>query len=244
MTWELRGRTVFVTGAARGIGAETARRVAAAGANVAVVGLEPEELGARGGAVRPQRRPVRVRRDRLAGARARRRGDGRALRRHRRRDGERGHRAGRHGPLDGPGGVREDPRGQPARRVAHRAQLPAADHRAQGLRPGDGLAGGRRARAGHGRLRGQQGGRRGVRRLAALRGQAARRRRRRGLLRVHRHRHGARDGHASVAERAARRLARPARQGPPRVVGRPRSGRRHGAAQPLGDGAPAGCARC
>src|SRR4051794_27035532 len=45
MTWELRGRTVFVTGAARGIGAETARRAAAAGANVALVGLEPEELG-------------------------------------------------------------------------------------------------------------------------------------------------------------------------------------------------------
>lgn len=44
MSWELRGRTVFVTGAARGIGAETARRVAAAGANVALVGLEPDEL--------------------------------------------------------------------------------------------------------------------------------------------------------------------------------------------------------
>jgi NAD(P)-dependent dehydrogenase (short-subunit alcohol dehydrogenase family) len=44
MTWELRGRTVFVTGAARGIGAETARRAAAAGANVALVGLEPNEL--------------------------------------------------------------------------------------------------------------------------------------------------------------------------------------------------------
>ena len=28
MTWELRGRTVFVTGAARGIGAESARRAA------------------------------------------------------------------------------------------------------------------------------------------------------------------------------------------------------------------------
>jgi NAD(P)-dependent dehydrogenase (short-subunit alcohol dehydrogenase family) len=44
MSWELRGKTVFVTGAARGIGAETARRAAAAGANVALVGLEPEEL--------------------------------------------------------------------------------------------------------------------------------------------------------------------------------------------------------
>jgi NAD(P)-dependent dehydrogenase (short-subunit alcohol dehydrogenase family) len=44
MTWDLRGKTVFITGAARGIGAETARRVAAGGANVALVGLEPEEL--------------------------------------------------------------------------------------------------------------------------------------------------------------------------------------------------------
>ena len=39
-----RGKTVFITGAARGLGAETARRVAARGANVALVGLEPEEL--------------------------------------------------------------------------------------------------------------------------------------------------------------------------------------------------------
>jgi NAD(P)-dependent dehydrogenase (short-subunit alcohol dehydrogenase family) len=35
---------VVITGAARGIGAETARRAAAAGARVALVGLEPEEL--------------------------------------------------------------------------------------------------------------------------------------------------------------------------------------------------------
>src|SRR5215216_2820421 len=44
MTWDLRGKTVLITGAARGIGAETARRAAATGANVALVGLEPEEL--------------------------------------------------------------------------------------------------------------------------------------------------------------------------------------------------------
>jgi NAD(P)-dependent dehydrogenase (short-subunit alcohol dehydrogenase family) len=44
MTWDLRGKTVLITGAARGIGAETARRVAAGGANVALVGLEAEEL--------------------------------------------------------------------------------------------------------------------------------------------------------------------------------------------------------
>jgi NAD(P)-dependent dehydrogenase (short-subunit alcohol dehydrogenase family) len=40
----LAGRAVLVTGAARGIGAELARRVAARGARVALVGLEPELL--------------------------------------------------------------------------------------------------------------------------------------------------------------------------------------------------------
>jgi NAD(P)-dependent dehydrogenase (short-subunit alcohol dehydrogenase family) len=44
MEWNVRGKTVFITGAARGLGAETARRVAARGANVALVGLEPDEL--------------------------------------------------------------------------------------------------------------------------------------------------------------------------------------------------------
>ncbi len=42
--WTTSGKTVLITGAARGLGAETARRVAARGANVALVGLEPEEL--------------------------------------------------------------------------------------------------------------------------------------------------------------------------------------------------------
>jgi len=40
----MRGKTVFVTGAARGIGAATAARMHARGANVALVGLEPERL--------------------------------------------------------------------------------------------------------------------------------------------------------------------------------------------------------
>src|ERR671923_1719172 len=44
MDWTTRGKTVLITGGARGLGAETARRVAARGANVALVGLEPEEL--------------------------------------------------------------------------------------------------------------------------------------------------------------------------------------------------------
>jgi NAD(P)-dependent dehydrogenase (short-subunit alcohol dehydrogenase family) len=41
---DLRGRTAFITGAARGIGAATAERLHARGANVALVGLEPQRL--------------------------------------------------------------------------------------------------------------------------------------------------------------------------------------------------------
>jgi NAD(P)-dependent dehydrogenase (short-subunit alcohol dehydrogenase family) len=41
---DMRGRTAFITGAARGIGAATAERLHARGANVALVGLEPERL--------------------------------------------------------------------------------------------------------------------------------------------------------------------------------------------------------
>jgi NAD(P)-dependent dehydrogenase (short-subunit alcohol dehydrogenase family) len=40
------GRTVFITGAARGIGAATAERLHTRGDNVALVGLEPERLAA------------------------------------------------------------------------------------------------------------------------------------------------------------------------------------------------------
>jgi NAD(P)-dependent dehydrogenase (short-subunit alcohol dehydrogenase family) len=44
MRWPVRGKTVFITGAARGIGAESARRLVSRGANVVLVGLEPGEL--------------------------------------------------------------------------------------------------------------------------------------------------------------------------------------------------------
>ncbi|MGI9097297.1 MAG: short-chain dehydrogenase/reductase [Solirubrobacteraceae bacterium] len=44
--FDVAGRTVFVTGAARGIGAGAAERLHAAGANVALVGLEPVKLAA------------------------------------------------------------------------------------------------------------------------------------------------------------------------------------------------------
>ena len=40
------GQNILITGAARGIGAESARRLAAKGARVALVGLEPEQLEA------------------------------------------------------------------------------------------------------------------------------------------------------------------------------------------------------
>ena len=42
--YDVAGRTVLVTGAARGLGAEAARRLHAMGASVALVGLEPDEL--------------------------------------------------------------------------------------------------------------------------------------------------------------------------------------------------------
>jgi NAD(P)-dependent dehydrogenase (short-subunit alcohol dehydrogenase family) len=42
--YDVGGRTVFVTGAARGIGKATAERMHGKGANVALVGLEPERL--------------------------------------------------------------------------------------------------------------------------------------------------------------------------------------------------------
>ena len=61
-TFDVNGRTVFITGAARGIGAETAERLHAKGANVALVGLEPERLeelaAAPGRARAPSSRPT------------------------------------------------------------------------------------------------------------------------------------------------------------------------------------------
>ncbi|MCP2323791.1 NAD(P)-dependent dehydrogenase (short-subunit alcohol dehydrogenase family) [Hamadaea flava] len=45
MRYDLAGKTVLITGAARGIGAEVARLAAARGAKVALVGLEPALLG-------------------------------------------------------------------------------------------------------------------------------------------------------------------------------------------------------
>jgi NAD(P)-dependent dehydrogenase (short-subunit alcohol dehydrogenase family) len=43
-SWQIANKVVLITGAARGIGAESARRLAARGMKVALVGLEPDEL--------------------------------------------------------------------------------------------------------------------------------------------------------------------------------------------------------
>jgi len=44
--YEIEGRTVLITGAARGIGAQTAQALHGRGANVALVGLEAQRLEA------------------------------------------------------------------------------------------------------------------------------------------------------------------------------------------------------
>lgn len=49
MRQKLNDKVVLITGAARGIGAETARRLVARGARVSLVGLEPERLAALAG---------------------------------------------------------------------------------------------------------------------------------------------------------------------------------------------------
>ena len=46
MRYEIKGKVVLITGPARGIGAETARMLAARGARLSLVGLEPELLAA------------------------------------------------------------------------------------------------------------------------------------------------------------------------------------------------------
>src|SRR6476661_4893585 len=46
-SYDVRDKVVFITGGARGIGAESARQLVAKGAKVSLVGLEPEELKAR-----------------------------------------------------------------------------------------------------------------------------------------------------------------------------------------------------
>ncbi|MPZ97113.1 MAG: SDR family NAD(P)-dependent oxidoreductase, partial [Propionibacteriales bacterium] len=43
-TYDMNGKVVLITGAARGIGAESARELARRGAHLGLVGLEPDQL--------------------------------------------------------------------------------------------------------------------------------------------------------------------------------------------------------
>jgi NAD(P)-dependent dehydrogenase (short-subunit alcohol dehydrogenase family) len=53
--YDVQGKVVFITGGARGIGAALGKRLAAKGANVALVGLEPAELAQRVAEIGEQR---------------------------------------------------------------------------------------------------------------------------------------------------------------------------------------------
>ena len=144
----------------RGVRAQAGRERRARGARRARAG------GARagGGAVRAKRRLVRVRRHRQRRGRAGRAGALERFGRHRLRDRQRRRRTGGPGPLDGPRGLRDHDRREPARRLPHRPRVPAARDRAARLRAGDRVDGGRAARARACRAYcGEQGRRRGVR---------------------------------------------------------------------------------
>ena len=190
--YDLNGKVALVTGAARGIGFETARQMHLRGASVAVLDLSAEE--AREAAERIGARAIGIGADVT---------DQNAmfaavaevvekLRRPRCRRRQRRHRpeAVRHRPRHLRRGVGTGLRGRPARGLAHRPRGAAADRRAQG-------ADGRRLlrlrlRQRHGQLplRGRQGRGRGAWALAAGRAGTARRQRHRRLLRLGRHETG------------------------------------------------------
>ncbi len=219
-SWNVSGRTVLITGAARGIGAECARRLSAEGARVALVGLEPDELAAVAASCGPEaawfeadvtdtdelEQAVEAAVERFGGIDAVIANAG----------------IGGGGPLRhaDPRLVRARDRGEPARRLSHPPSLHPARHRSTGLRTRDRLHGGRDPRARHGCLHRQQGGRRGDGELAADRGQAPRCRRGRGLPLLDRHRDGAWRGPPSRLRAHARQAPRPS---PARPTRSPRS---------------------
>ena len=126
--YDVRDKVVFITGAARGIGAEAARRMAARGAGVAG-GLEPEVLEqvATRSASAPRFEADVTDWSALEAAWR----DGRALRRDRRRDRERRHRPTAPS-LRSIRRRRAHDRGEPARRLAHGPRHPSARDQRQG----------------------------------------------------------------------------------------------------------------
>ena len=189
---DLSGKTVLITGAARGIGAETARQLSARGARIALVGLEPEELARVAQQCGPGAAAFEADvtdNDALAGAVA-------SVVEH-------------FGGIDvvmanagvvGTGFVRSMDPAIFERTIevnllgvfrTVRACLPHVIERRGYVLVIASLAAASHG-AGPGGLLGEQGRSRGFRQRAARRGEAPRRGRGRGLLRVPRHRHGAR----------------------------------------------------
>ena len=205
--YDVAGRTVFITGAARGIGAATAERLHATGANVALVGLEPElleelaaRLGERAAAFEADvtdfdalQRAVAGTVERFGGIDVgdRQRRASRSSARSRRRRSSRSSARSRSTCL---GVWRTD-----------RAVIEQID-RAPRL-PAEHLLAARRSchAAADGPLHRRQGGRRGADATAARRARAQRRARRLRVLRLHRHRPRPRELRAARRRRSLNR---------------------------------------
>ena len=208
--FDVNGRTVLITGAARGIGAATAERLHAKGANVALVGLEPERLQAlppASATAPPASRPTSATTMRCSVPSRHRRALWPARRGDRQRrhpvHGHARHRAGRAGGAHA--------RRQFPRRLAHRPRGHRPDRGAQGLSAEHRLAGRGHARPADGPLCREQGRRGGAHQLAAPGDRPQRRARRLRVLRFHRHRPRARQlaQPPTAGERAPGFLSKP-----------------------------------
>ena len=203
------GQSVLITGAAHGIGAETARRLAARGARVSLVGLGDLEAVAADCPGSVTFEADVTDRDALDAAVD---GTVEALGGHRHRVRVRRDRLRRVRPHDGPRRVRARDRGQPHRRLAHDPRDAPARDRAPRLHPPRRLDGGDPPAGRARRLRRGEVGRREPLARPARGDPGLRRRRRRRLLLLDRHRDGPRRRPPRPGRGDARLDQGPARQ--------------------------------